>query len=66
MGTESFSRGVKRPWRGGDHSPSSSAEVKETVELHSLSGPSRPVLGRNLLSCELCNPYVVLFIIHFV
>jgi hypothetical protein len=42
-----FPRGVKRPGRGVDHSPASSAEVKERVELYlySPSGPSWPVLG---------------------
>ena len=40
MGTGYF-LGVKRPGRGLDHSPPSSAEVKERVELYlySLSGP---------------------------
>ena len=49
MGTGSFP-GVKRPGRDGDHPPPSSAEVKERVELYlySPSGPSWPVLGRNL------------------
>jgi hypothetical protein len=39
--------GVKRPGRGVDHPPPSSAEVKEIVELylHSPSGPSWPDLG---------------------
>ena len=38
---------VKRPGRGVDHPPSSSAAVKERVELHlnSSSGPSSPVAG---------------------
>jgi hypothetical protein len=42
-----LSGGVKRPGRGVDHQPQSSAEVKERVELRlcSSSGPSRPVLG---------------------
>jgi hypothetical protein len=46
MGTSSFS-GVKRPGRDVDHPATSSAEVKERVELYlySTSGPSRPVLG---------------------
>ena len=46
MGTGSFP-GVKRPGRGVDHPPTSSAEVKERVELYlySLSGSSWPVLG---------------------
>jgi hypothetical protein len=50
MGTGSFP-GVKRLGRGVDHPPSSSAEVKERVELYiySPSGPSWPVLGRTLL-----------------
>jgi hypothetical protein len=41
------SRRVKRPGRGVDHPPPSSAEVKERVELYlySPSGPSWPVLG---------------------
>jgi hypothetical protein len=41
---------VKRPGRGGDHPPSSSARVKERVELYlySPSGPSWPVLRRTL------------------
>jgi len=33
MGTGSFSE-VKRPVRGVDHSPPSSAEIKERVELY--------------------------------
>jgi hypothetical protein len=46
MCTGSFP-GVKRPGRGVDHSPPSSAEVKERVVLYlySHSGPSKPVLG---------------------
>jgi hypothetical protein len=49
MGTGSFP-GIKRPRRGVDHPPPSSAEVKEIVELYlySPSGPSWPVLGRTL------------------
>ena len=49
MGTGSF-RGVKRPGRGVDHLPPSSAEVKGGVELYlySTSGPSWPVIGRTL------------------
>jgi hypothetical protein len=49
MGTGSFP-GVKRPGRGVDHPPPSSAEVKKRVELYiySPSGPSWPVLGRAL------------------
>ena len=43
--------GVKRPGRGVNQPPPSSAEVKERVELYlySPSGPSCPVLGRTLL-----------------
>jgi hypothetical protein len=50
MGTGSFP-GVKRPGRGVDHPPLSSAEVKERVELYlcSPSGASWPVLGWTLL-----------------
>ena len=46
MGTGS-SPGVKRPGRGVDRPPLSSAEVKERVELYiySPSGPSWPILG---------------------
>jgi hypothetical protein len=42
-----LSRGKERPKRGDDHPPTSSAEVKERVELYlySPSGPSWPVLG---------------------
>ena len=49
MGTGSFP-GVKRPERGVDHPPPSSAEVEGRVELYiySSSGPSWPVLGRTL------------------
>jgi len=49
MGTGSFS-GVKRPGRGFDYPPASSAKVKEGVELYlySISGPSWPVPGRSL------------------
>jgi hypothetical protein len=49
MGTVSFP-GVKRPGRGIDHPPPSSAEVKEKVELYlySPSGPSWHVIGRTL------------------
>jgi hypothetical protein len=46
MGTGSFP-GVKRPGRGVDHPPPSSAEVKERVELYIYIpyGPSWPVQG---------------------
>ena len=46
MGTGSFPW-VKRPGRGVDHPPPSSAEVEERIELYicSASGPSRTVLG---------------------
>jgi hypothetical protein len=49
MGTGSFP-GVKRPGRGVDHPPPSSAEVKEKVDLYlySPSGSSWPVLRRTL------------------
>jgi len=58
MVTGSFP-GVKRPGRGVDRPPPSSAKVKERVELYLyfLSGPSRPVLGR-ILSLPLPNYYV--------
>jgi hypothetical protein len=46
MGTGCFP-GVKRPDRGVDHPPPTSAEVKERVKLYlySTSGPSWPVIG---------------------
>jgi hypothetical protein len=49
------SRWVKRPGRGVDHPPPSSAEVKERVELYiySPSGLSWSVLGRPLPFIEL-------------
>jgi hypothetical protein len=49
--------GVKRPGRGVDQPPSSSARVNERVEvyLYSLSGPSWPVLGRTLPLCPSCR-----------
>jgi hypothetical protein len=49
--------GVKRPGRGADHPPSSSARVKERVELYlySPSGPSWSVLGRTLPLCYMCD-----------
>ena len=52
MGTGSLFPGVKRPGRGVNHLPSSSARVKERVELYlySPSVPSWPVLGRTLPS----------------
>jgi hypothetical protein len=39
--------GVERPGHGVNHPPLSRAKVEERVELylHSLSGPSWPVLG---------------------
>jgi len=49
MGTVSFP-GVKRPGRGVEHPPPSSAEVKEREELYLYfpSGPSWPVIGWTL------------------
>ena len=49
MGTMSFP-GTKRPGRGVDHPPPSTAEVKERVELYLYfpSGLSWPVLGWTL------------------
>ena len=46
MGTVSFP-GAIQPGRGVNHAPTSSAEVKERIELYlySPSGPSWPVLG---------------------
>jgi hypothetical protein len=55
--------GVKRPGRGVVHPPTSSAEVKERVELYlySPSGPSWPVLGRPL---PLLYIYIYYFFMH--
>jgi len=49
MGTGSFPR-VKRPGRGIEHPPLSSADAKERVELYLYSpfGPSWPILGWTL------------------
>jgi hypothetical protein len=54
QGVAGFFPGVKRLGRGVNHPPSSSAEVKERVELHlySSSGPSWTVLVRTF-SCLL-------------
>jgi hypothetical protein len=41
MGTRALSLGIKRPGREADQSPSSSAEVKECVELY-LYSPNTP------------------------
>ena len=60
----SFSE-LKRSGRGVNHPHPSSAEVKETVELYfySPSGPSCPVLGRNMSFLRLsfylfCLPFL--------
>jgi hypothetical protein len=47
MGSRALSPGVKQPGHGTNHSPTSSAKVKERVEiyLYSPSEPSCPVLG---------------------
>jgi hypothetical protein len=44
----SLFRGVKRPGRGVNYTPPSSAEVKERVGLYSPYVPLRLVLGPNL------------------
>ena len=65
MGTGSFP-GVKRPGRGVDHPPPSSAEVKGRVELYiySPSGPSWAVLGRTLpLPLSYANGFHFLMVI---
>jgi len=53
MGTGSFP-GVKRQGRGVDHPPSSSAEVKERIELYLYSpyGPSWPFYGEMYCTTE--------------
>jgi len=65
MGTGSIP-GLKRPGRGVDHPPPSSAEVKERVELYlySPSGPSWPVIGWPLpLYCFFTMICVLLFVL---
>jgi hypothetical protein len=67
MGTVSFS-GVKRPGRGVDHPPPSSADVKETVDLYlySLSGPSMACCRENftftihLVAISYLSPFVAI------
>jgi hypothetical protein len=56
--------GVKRPWRGVNHPPPTSAEVKDRVELYvySPSGPSWPVPGR---TSPLPLLYKILFFLRF-
>jgi hypothetical protein len=62
IGTGSFP-GVKRPGRGVDHSPPSSAEVKKKIELYlySPSGTLWPVLGWVLPLPYICSPYTHLW-----
>jgi hypothetical protein len=57
--------GVKRPERGVDHSPISSAEVKERVELYIYfpSGPTWPVLGELYLYFTFC-PLTLAHLFH--
>ena len=65
MGTGSFP-GVKRPGRGVDHPPPSSAEVEGRVELYiySPSGPSWAVLRRTLpLPLSYANGFHFLMVI---
>jgi len=57
--------GVKRPWRGADHPPPSSAEVKKNYSCISThpSGPSWQVTGLTLpfkISGNLHTPTAVL------
>jgi hypothetical protein len=59
--------GVRRPGRGVDHPPSSSARVKERVELYiySPSGPSWPVLGRTLPFYCANTEHIKRLVFHF-
>jgi len=54
--------GLKRPGRGVDHPPTSSAEVKESVQLniYSSSGPFWPAPGR-ISPSPLPLPYCILY-----
>jgi hypothetical protein len=45
---EILSLGVKRPWHEADHSPPSSAEVKECVELYLYSPSTSSLRGAQL------------------
>jgi hypothetical protein len=47
-----LSLGVKRPGRGSDHSPPSSAEVKECVELYLHSPNTPPWRGAHLRKAQ--------------
>jgi hypothetical protein len=65
MRTGFLSREVKRPGRGVDHPPPSSAEVKDIVELYlySTSGASWPVVGRTLpLPLSLFHAFKYIFL----
>jgi len=57
---------VKRPGGGVDHPPTSTAEVKERVELYlySPSGPSWPVIGWPL-PLPLPLPLYVIFVLTY-
>jgi len=67
MSTGSFP-GLKRSGRGVDHPHSSSAEVKERVELYlySTSGPSWPVTGWHLPLPFTLNIFTYLKAVHSV
>jgi len=60
MDTGSLSRGVKRPGRGVQHPPPSSAKIKERVELYlyPFSGPLWPPLGWTLPLPTYVHKYV--------
>jgi hypothetical protein len=62
MGTGTLP-GVKRPGRGVDHSPRSSAEVKEKVELY-LYSPSGPFVACSRVNLPLPLP-LPLLALHF-
>jgi hypothetical protein len=63
MGTRGFFPGVKRPGREADHSPPSSVEVKEWVELYLYSPNTPSWCGPQLKSAQ-GQLYLYLYVSH--